>query len=413
MSLPPASLCVRCRASQLLCGKERCPILVKVYSRGKTMQLLEGAGKEIHGSTPPGVFVGRYGYPKVNVGPLIPPVLGDTMEMDLPEAWGGKTIDEICDMRFSLVRGKHLTSIHNPEENPDKLVQATRELALARESTDSEAVFKKKPFGAIALSDSVQPFGPSAQIEKLSVSSIKTDQKIEKAYSDRDLLSKDAVLYLYDKELPMTRIQKAFSVGLFGIAKNRKLVPTRWSITAVDDTVGKNLLEETRGFPLLNEFRVYEFERLGDRWEILMMPREWSYELIEAWMPNTLWNQQGSTTEMISSWEHFEGRTKYAEIGGCYYAARLAVNEALHRERRQATVVIMRETHPGQIMPLGVWLVRESVREALKQKPLLFNSLNEALSRAASKLDIPVKNWLRTSEVLKKALFQKRLSDYG
>ena len=45
---------------------------------------------------------------------------------------------------------------------------------------------------------------------------------------------------------------------------------------------------------------------------------------------------------------------QHYEIGGCYYAARLAVNELLNKERRQAGVVIMREAHPGYIMPIRI-----------------------------------------------------------
>ena len=37
----------------------------------------------ISGSSPPSVFVGSYGYPKVWVGPMVPPIHGDTTMLDL------------------------------------------------------------------------------------------------------------------------------------------------------------------------------------------------------------------------------------------------------------------------------------------------------------------------------------------
>src|SRR5579884_540096 len=59
----------------------------------------------VSGSTPPGVFVGRFGYPKVFVGPMVPRIYGDTSLLDTPEMWRGKTIEDIVDYRYSLVRG--------------------------------------------------------------------------------------------------------------------------------------------------------------------------------------------------------------------------------------------------------------------------------------------------------------------
>ncbi|MEM3173248.1 MAG: hypothetical protein QXE82_06875, partial [Candidatus Nitrosotenuis sp.] len=41
----------------------------------------------ISGSSPPSVFVGSFGYPKVGVGPMVPPIHGDTSLLDTPERW--------------------------------------------------------------------------------------------------------------------------------------------------------------------------------------------------------------------------------------------------------------------------------------------------------------------------------------
>jgi hypothetical protein len=383
--------------------------MVKFYAQTRAKPLIDSL--ELEGSSPPGVFIGRMGYPKVYVGPLIPPVMGDTEIFDTPEMWQGKTIDEIVSYRLQLVRGKFLTNVHNVEGG-GKIVDTTRELAMADTSTVAEAEFTKKPVGRIVMDDEVQPFGPSAPLRQLDVSSIKVNQRIDKAYSDTDLKAKDAVLWLYDKGIQLSRIQKSFSVGAFGIGQNRKFVPTRWSITAVDSTISAEMMEKTREYPSINEYRVYEFDQLDNRWAVLMMPREWSYELIEAWYPKTIWNPDGTEISMISSHEFYEGRTTYAEIGGCYYAARLATNELLNAEARQAGVVILREAHPGYIMPVGVWNVREAVRAALKQQPSKFPTLKEALDYAMKKMDISLDVWIKNSAVLKRALYQKRLSDY-
>jgi hypothetical protein len=143
-----------------------------------------------------------------------------------------------------------------------------------------------------------------------------------------------------------------------------------------------------------------------------MIPREWSYEAIEAWYPGTVWNPNGKQTVIFSDWEGHENRTTYAQIGGCYYAARLAVCELLLKERRQARIIVLREAHPGYIMPVGVWQVRENVKNAMRQKPLLFNALNEALHRIASQFSIPLEGWIRESHLIRNTLFQRRISDF-
>ncbi|HIJ99000.1 TPA: hypothetical protein H1005_03570 [archaeon] len=364
---------------------------------------------EIKGSTPPSVFVGRFGYPKVLVGPLVPPYSGDTSLLDTPEQWFGVPIEKIIDFRFSLVRGKFLTDIYNFE---GKIIEKTREIALAKDPSDIETYFSKKPRLSKIKDESTQPFGPSAPLVDVESSNIKYEPKIEKAFYDTDLKARDAVLNLYERGVLVSKIQKSFSVGAFGLADNRKFVPTRWSITAVDDTIGKELVTAAKEFPIINEFRIYEVNSLDNRWIILMMPREFCYELIEAWYPDTLWNQSREIV-IFSDHEFFDGRTTYADIGGCYYSARLAVGELLNREKRQAGAVIMRETHSGYLVPVGVWNVRESVRAALKTRPQKFGTLQDSLNYIKMKFDIPIEVWIKNSAVLKDLIYQRRLTDFA
>ena len=133
---------------------------------------------------------------------------------------------------------------------------------------------------------------------------------------------------------------------------------------------------------------------------------------MEAWFPGTTWNPNGTSTAIFSDWEGNNGRTTYAAIGGCYYSARLATCELLVKERRQATVVVLREARPGYIMPVGVWQVRENVRNAMRQKPFLFKTLDESLKFIAGRFEIPLRRWITQSELLKRALYQKRISDF-
>jgi hypothetical protein len=404
-----SGLCVVCKGSKFLCGKTRCPIIVKANYFLKSIPLMQS--EDIAGASPPSVFIGRIGYPYVYAGPLVPPVREDTSLYDLPEFWFGKTIDEIVGFRSMLIRGKHRVHVQKFEE-AGKIVEKTRELALAANPVDVELLLKNKPRGFLVLDDEIQPFGPSAPIRDLRVGNTRWDHQIEKAYRDTDLKAAEAVLEIYNKGVLVTKIQRAFSVGAFGLKPNRRLVPTRWSITAVDSILSKELIEKVKTFPEISEHRVYESRYLDNIFEVLMIPGAWSYEAMEAWYPGTVWNPQGRNIVMFSDWEGYDGRTTYAEIGGCYYAARLAVCEQLLKERRQATVIVLREAHPGYIMPVGVWQVRENVRNAMRQKPFTFNTLDDALKFIASRFQIPLQQWIMRGELLKNALFQKKITDF-
>jgi len=404
------SICALCRGTKLLCGKKRCPIIVKFHSKKKVKPLIDTL--RIGGSSPPSVFIGRYGYPKVSIGPMIPPIMGDTSLIDTPELWLDRSIDDIVDFRSMLVRGTHRADVYDVEST-NKIVEYTKELALSKNCVFTEAIFSKKPRGKIAFFDEAQPHGPSAPLRKFDITNPKYEQHIEKAYYDTDLKSREAIFNLYKDGVNISKIQRAFSVGAFGVKKFRRFVPTRWSITAVDSNIGETLMKNTKTYPWINEFRVYYHNQFDNRWAVLMMPSEWQYELIEAWYPNTTWNPYGRGISIFNSYEFYKGRKTYAEIGGCYYSARLASNELLNKERRQAGVVVLREAHPGYIMPIGVWNVRESVRKALREPYRKFDTLDQALMFVSEKMDIPLQRWIKNSAVLKSMLYQKRLEDFN
>jgi Uncharacterized conserved protein len=404
-----SGLCVICKGSRRLCGKDRCPLMIKFYSQSKTLPLLNV--KDLEGCSPPAVFVGRYGYPKVDIGPLVPPEFGDTSIMDKPERWVGKSIDEIVDFRFRLVRGKFRIDATD-FKSAGKIVDNIQELALTERPLEVEANFTQRPRGRVVLDDEVQPFGPSARMQSMSIGNSKFERNLEKAFYDTDQRAVDAVISSYNNGTLISEIQKAFSVGTMGVDKRRRFVPTRWSITAVDDMIGKDLLKTTKYNNTIDDFRIYQWEQLDNRWCVMFMPCTWRYELIEAWYPNTSWNPTGRDIEIISSYEFYGGRSEYAEIGGCYYAARMAVNELLLKEGKQAGVVIFREAHPGYVMPVGVWNVRENVRHALTTKPYHYDCLDAALNHVDRVMDISKKTWIQSSGILKDYMTQRRIEDY-
>src|SRR5512139_1296506 len=145
-----ASLCVICKGSRFLCGKTRCPIMVKVNYYLRSFPLM--SSEDIVGASPPSVFIGRIGYPHVYAGPLVPPVQEDTSLFDMPEQWFGKSIDEIVGFRSLLIRGKHRVHVQKFME-AGKILDQTRDLALAENCVDTELTLTRKPRGSISMDD--------------------------------------------------------------------------------------------------------------------------------------------------------------------------------------------------------------------------------------------------------------------
>lgn len=407
MEIPP-SLCIQCRGTKHLCGLAYCPAMVNI----SIQPLRQKLSSDIHGSSPPGIFVGRTGYPKVLVGPMIPPVFHDTSNYDTPELWHDYSIDDILRFRLSLVRGIMQVDVKDALKET-RSIQSLQELAMAEKSIDSQMLLKKEPKRRMHLSEHVAPFGPSGRMQSFQVNgNVSVDQRIEKAYYDRDLKANKAVVGLYKNNVPLSRIIRSFSVGSFG--KARKLVPTRWSITAVDDTVSKALVEGVKMQQEVGEYLVYVRKVKMNAFVAIAIPGAWSFEWIEAWFPTTTWNllQYGEPAIMGDS-EGYNGMDHYAMVGGCYYSARLAAAEALKDMKRQASVLMLREIYPGFNIPLGVWFVREQLREMMRSKPARFSSMEDALQFGIQNLTIPLSRWAQKSRLLQNSMYQRRITEYA
>lgn len=366
---------------------------------------------EVQGSSPPSVFIGRIGYPKVLVGPMLPPVFEDTSTYDTPELWSDYKVDDILHFRLSLVRGTTLVDVKDAKKET-RIIQTLQEMAMANKSVDSDMVLKKDPSKAVHLNEHTPPFGPSGHMLKFSVSgNVSVDHRIEKAYYDRDLKANEAVIQLYNDGVHLSRIQRSFSVGSFG--KARRLVPTRWSITAVDDITSKALVENVKMQQEIGEYLVYVRKIHMNTFVTIVIPGSWSFEWIEAWFPNTTWNLlQYGDPEIMGDNEGYIGIDHYARVGGCYYSARLTAAEALTGLRRQASVLMLREIYPGFNIPLGVWFVREQLRAMLKSSPYRFSSMEQALEFAMQNLTIPLHRWLPKSKILQDIRYQRKISEY-
>lgn len=365
------------------------------------------ASETLSGATPPSVFIGRYGYPKVKVGPMVPPFHGDTTILDKPEMWLGKSLEDIVRYRLSLVRGVSDINVH---ATSGRYIETLQELAMASKSAESEALFEKKPVADIEqekdLGESA-PFGPVAPLKSFKTASLSIDKRLENVYYDKDLRAAEAIVDLFQQEVEVSRIHRVLSVGMLGLQKNRRLVPTRWSISATDNIISVSLIKSIVSYAQIDLFEVYKHSHLGNYYSVILIPDDvWSFEMKEVWF------DKNGNLGMGVDFEDARGLDHYPSIAGAYFAARLGVTEHLAQRRRKAAALVLREIHSDYVMPVGVWQIREGIRVALKNEKRQFESFENALSFACISLSASRKEWIRGSKIIEQKKEQMRITDF-
>ncbi|MBI4014941.1 MAG: hypothetical protein HY365_03220, partial [Candidatus Aenigmarchaeota archaeon] len=295
---------------------------------------VEKMGDSFFGSAP-SIFVGRAGYPNVFVGPLAS--LRYDEKQESPSEWFGKGYYDIINMRSMMLRTKYRHSVYGES----RFTEMNREIAMSAKPADVELSFRSKPGFHVALSSYVQPMGPSVTIDKASLAgNVRISPKIEKIVTD-ELKAAEALNALYESGVDVYKGTTILSSGALGVAK--KLVPTRWSITASDDTIGKHLIAKIREMPPLERCLVYESTYMDNHFIVVLLPGPWEFENFEAWSPGSNWSFSNAV-EIAEEYEPFYGRTAYAEKeAGGYYASRLGVTEGIVKLDRQCKAVVFRE----------------------------------------------------------------------
>ena len=380
-----------------ICGKWDCE--EHQFNLGKTVSI-----KEFSGSSPPEIFVGKWNYPNVYAGILSPTQYGDTRILSSSEIWHEKKlpIHEIVSLRQKLIYGRSRTHI---KKRDDRFLSVMKEVAMTHKSVATE--FKLK--SPVKQNPEREPNSPLISrvvfvqnVSLLENPSVKS--KVDYLVNDTEAKSKTAMLELEKSNIDTSSIIKLLSAGLLGLKKNRKLVPTKWAITAVDDTLSKNKLKKIRYFNEISEIQLFNAEYLGNHYEFLLLPDKFSFEVIEISLTNLgVWRD----------YESFFDRKSYAEdVSGAYYVNRLALTEYLEKIKRQASCIVFREIRPEYNTPMGVGILRETSREAFSQKPQRFNTIPEALNAIQSRLKLPINNFTQNSIILKNYGKQKRLSEF-
>ncbi len=389
------NLCVVCKGTKKLCGLSSCPLLSRIRLQ---IGLKEKIEQEVFGPSNE-IFVGSYGYPNLSVGPLV-----SSGERPLsPKEMYGMSYEKIIEERVKLLRGKRFTTVRKRVE------ERMSEVALSERSIDVEMSFTRKPNFDMKFSSITEPMGASAPLKDYRIAgNPKIPGKVDSILED-NLLAVEAIDELHSYGFDNYYLSRIMCTGVLGKKENRRIVPTRWSITSVDDIIGKKLMERVREFPQLNEILVFSNEFLHNHFEILLIPGNWEFENFESWSPKSIWAQEAKEPVISEEYEGFFGRTNYAEnqVGG-YYASRIGILEYLNRIRRQARVVVIREIGEGYIVPVGVWEVRQNVRHAFSRKGKKFASLSEALQDVSTRLRSPINEY----KIRSKILSQSRLNQF-
>ncbi len=371
--------CLFCKG-RLHCGRPYCPIAAKISHLKKRNSSL----KEEYEGEAPNIFVGRYGYPNVNVGVLS---VEQYKDHDAPKKWSKHwySINQVIGLREELINsGKKLSisspagrshfkrlrdvietispresnnnsnndldedlissnnnfpsgsritgsvrlnnnnskgtsinnslhnlssnSIHNSINNSSsysdsnysnrgysnrnysnrnysnsdsKFTQELKEIAMARKPAEVEVKLDSLPRPRLSFNQYIAPTNLNAGLSRLNIiANTKINRAVEKVAEQDDMKANDAVDYLMKKRYDQYSIQRLLAGGVLGSKSQRRFVPTRWSITATDDIMGKKLKAKISEYKRA-DYRVYFGGHMGNYYLIMLFPAPFAYELYE------------------------------------------------------------------------------------------------------------------------------------
>ncbi len=364
-------VCYRCKTFKKLCGLPSCPIKERLKVVIKTFTKIS-TNSVVLGSTPPSGVVGEFNYPKVNIYTGISPDKDrDVKFLEDPQRWwlNNLSLDDVVKIRSSMIS---ILDKNVDVHDVDKLL--SREISLIQISSKpvdcdvfiEKILDKNMIFDLKLLPLSVRVLGNI----KIS-SNPKIERSLEKVIYDTDLKARDAVIKLYRDGIDIYIIQKAFSFGLLGTRRFRKLVPTRWAITAVDRIISQYLRNTITKFEFLDKFKFYQITYMNNRFTVIMIPGSLKISWLEFWYPR-LGIDSGvkkSPTLSVQIEEDLKGNVE--TMDGGFEAARMGILETLYRRRVQCRVIIVREILPEYYIGIGNWHIREDMRNIVNIKPIL------------------------------------------
>ncbi len=372
----------------------------------------------INSLSPPSVFIGsKLKYPEINAGILSPLEKDENARIyDDAKFWAENNfeISDVLHLRNNLLNSRFRTKVTDVRLNK-KFLDIIKDVAISSKPVELEIELKNRIQSGNEKDKVLTPLGMNANFEKAKIiGNVQINQHLDKIIND-ELKVSESMKILYENNFDEYSLSKILSVGVLGLKKDRRLVPTRWSITASDDIIGKQLLKKVRKYKWIEDYELFYEEFMGNQYLILMFPNIWSFELFEIYFPGSSWNPS-EEIKASTDYEGFEGRKNYAfNTAGGYYAARLPILKYLDSIKRQASVAAIRIETPSYWASLGVWVVRESVKKALNKK-IKFSSKKELLESAKGiskrKYNFDAENIFKISKLIKNINLQKNLIEW-
>ncbi len=379
----PPELCARCKGYKRLCGLPRCPILSRFQAQVYAASRISGL--DVEGDSPPSLLVGEEGYPRVRVVYQVPPGYRgeEARGHDDPRGWAERRVklDSILEARSRLVGGAEKLDVRNPWLLYEREVSLA---AVSEKPVGSELRLASRPVPRLVFDGLTAPRGPVAPAREIRVDdNPRVPRALEKLFFD-DALAEEAVWEAYSGGVDYYSLIRAFSAGLLGRLRSRRLVPTRWAITAVDSIISRRLRSLLLDKRDIDRVEVYKAYYLGNRFLVVLYPGPPRVDMIEVWHPSTPW-VTGSKPIVTSVYERPSGEPSVMDGG--YMAARVAVLEALVARRRRASVLVVREVLPEYYAPVGNWHIRETLRLGLSKPVSTHDTLREAVKVVEANLD--------------------------
>ena len=326
------------------------------------------------------------------------------------------SIKDVVNLRENLLNSRFKGNVNDVRQEKNKFVEIAQQIALGSKPVDVEIQLKRNIGFNFRKDKIATPQGLSGELKKAKITgNVKIERKVDKVIND-DIKAVKGIEYLYKNKFSEYVLSKILSVGVLGLKKDKKLVPTRWSITGTDDMIGKKLIEKIKSYKWIENYELFFGEFMGNCYLVMLLPNVWSYELFELYLPGSSWNP-GNKMKASTDFESYGGKKNYASnTAGGYYASRLPILEYLEKEKKQASVLVVRLELPSYWASLGVWVVRESVRKALANKKLEFNDLKELTDSSEKigmiKFGYDPKKILKTSKLLEQIKTQTNLGKW-
>jgi hypothetical protein len=369
----------------------------KFYDEIRLYSLKFNHKKELEGY-PASSIVGEKNYPNIRVHSISNGDKNSTYKKT--SLIVKNTYDEIVKLKAKNILGS--TSNLNIKNKKEKIKEEISDIYKAKNDVNFASHFEKElNFDRVLTSKITGIMGSKNELISLhATENISIKKRIDK-YTNEDIKSKEIIIDLYKRGYNEHQIINLLSLGEFGYEFRKKLVPTRWAISAYDKSIESYLHKKILDYKLINNYELYTYKDKGNFFLIILFPEYFCSEIIETFNNN-----------IEKDFVQFDNKLRYKDpqTAGGFYATKLGIFENLNHRKKQSAFISIRIID-GYDIPLGVVFVRESVREAMKKK-IFETSKLDILDKYIMDNFLEHYNHFKNSKVLVEINRQKRLDKW-